>query len=68
MEIFLGWFLDFFTAYKAMFFFFVALVGIFSFTFAFPTPVDYVTRMASTDENVGNKLVFCHFMVIYTSL
>ncbi|KAJ5406724.1 hypothetical protein N7465_008008 [Penicillium sp. CMV-2018d] len=45
-----------------MFFFFVALVGLFSFTFAFPTPVDYVTRMASTD-NVGNKLVFCHFMM-----
>lgn len=45
-----------------MFFFFVALVGLFSFTFAFPTPVDYNTNMTSTDENVGNKLVFCHFM------
>ncbi|KGO76524.1 Glycoside hydrolase, family 71 [Penicillium italicum] len=47
-----------------MFFFFVALVGLFSFTFALPTPVDYnTTTMASTDDNFGNKLVFCHFMM-----
>lgn len=52
-----------------MFYFFVALVGLLPFfTFASPTPVDYITNTmaSSTDENVGNKLVFCHFMASYT--
>ena len=47
---------------------FVALVGLLPFILASPLPVDHTitTTMASTsDENHGNRLVFCHFMVSY---
>jgi hypothetical protein len=27
--------------------------------------ISYVTTMSSNDENVGNRLVFCHFMASY---
>ncbi|KAJ5774251.1 CAZyme family GH71 [Penicillium paradoxum] len=43
-----------------------ALVGLLPFTVASPTPVDYTTNMVSpciSEENIGNKLVFCHFMI-----
>lgn len=48
-----------------MFYLFVACLLPF-FTFASPTLVDFITTMSSNDENVGNRLVFCHFMASYT--
>ncbi|KAI3177577.1 CAZyme family GH71 [Penicillium roqueforti] len=46
-----------------MFFLFVALVGLLPFfTFASPIAVN-TTNMTSSDQNIGNKLVFCHFMM-----
>ncbi|CAI7587307.1 unnamed protein product [Penicillium glandicola] len=48
-----------------MFYLLVALVGLLPFTLSSPTAIDYTntTMATSTDENVGNKLVFCHFMM-----
>jgi hypothetical protein len=52
-----------------MFYLFVALVGLFPFTFASPILIDYTTGIMDTlsnGQNTGNKLVFCHFMASHT--
>ena len=45
-----------------MFSLFLALVGLLPIIVASPLPAEYRRTMTS-DENHGNRLVFCHFMV-----
>jgi hypothetical protein len=48
-------------------FIFLVLIGLLPFNTASPTPVDFMNTMSIRDDdadaNMGNRLVFCHFMV-----